>query len=113
MLDARNGAPAVELHSSLAKRDLKWDENEKNIKVCSSKKETTAIAMIEGKGFACDLSMLNKLLSDEKGDMNNKDEDNNNTMEDIELYDFDNIICGACGGLFCKIFSSAPAAGCF
>ena len=91
MLDARNGAPAVELHSSLAKRDLKWDENEKNIKVCSSKKETTAIAMIEGKGFACDLSMLNKLLSDEKGDMNNKDEDNNNTMEDIELYDFDHI----------------------
>ncbi len=87
-LDARAGSPSVELHSSIAKKDLKWNEIERKVNVCGEDEDLstsgTAIAMVETKGFACNVNVLMELFKDNK--MEGK---NGNTTGNIALYDFD------------------------
>ena len=83
VLDARGGSPSVELHSSIAKSQLKWNSNERSISVCNNKKGSSpamAVAVVESKGYACDVDTLDQLLAKEEVVAD---------MEEVVLYDFD------------------------
>ena len=83
VLDARGGSPSVELHSSIAKSHLKWNSNERSISVCNNNKgspATMAVAVVESKGYACDVETLDQLLEKEEVVAD---------MEEVVLYDFD------------------------